>query len=186
MNTASPVVVRTQPTQPQTVIRRTFRPQPSPGFVSQSGTTFPVQQSTQRTPSRVNTQPATAVSTVSTSAQCGQENSVSAFIYGGEEIMKGQFPWLTAIYSKSSGLKFLCGGSLISTRTVISAAHCFRLTSLTADRLVVNLGRHNLEDYSEHGLVIRELQNLIIHPDYSSNVFPDADLAILQMRKPVE
>lgn len=100
--------------------------------------------------------------------------------------MRGQYPWLTAIYVKSAGLRFLCGGSLLTTRTVLSAAHCFKLGSLTANRLVVNVGRHNLEDYSEQDFQTREIQNLIVHPEFSSNIFPDADLAILHLRQPVQ
>ncbi|XP_061394331.1 serine protease gd-like, partial [Musca vetustissima] len=117
---------------------------------------------------------------------CGQDSSVTPFIFGGQQVAPGQFPWLTAIYVKSAGLRFLCGGSLLSTRTVLSAAHCFKIGALTADRLVVNVGRHNLEDYSEQNFQTREIQNLITHPEFTSAIFPDADLAILHLQKPVE
>ncbi|XP_019892773.2 serine protease gd isoform X2 [Musca domestica] len=117
---------------------------------------------------------------------CGQDSSVTPFIYGGQQIAPGQFPWLTAIYVKSAGLRFLCGGSLLSTRTVLSAAHCFKLGGLTADRLVINVGRHNLEDYSEQNFQTREIQNLITHPEFTSTLFPDADLAVLHLQRPVE
>ncbi|XP_023299136.2 serine protease gd-like [Lucilia cuprina] len=119
-------------------------------------------------------------------AQCGLGNTVTAFVFGGEEVMRGEFPWLTAIYVKSAGLRFLCGGSLISSRTVVSAGHCFKIGSIAANRLVINLGRHNLEDFSEQGFVTREIENLIVHPEYNSNLFPDADLAILHLKQPVQ
>ncbi|XP_075170253.1 serine protease gd-like [Haematobia irritans] len=147
------------------------------------------QISTQST--RQPSRPTTVVTTgprlnAGQSFQCGQESGVSAFIYGGSQITRGQYPWLTAIYVKSAGLRFLCGGSLLSTRTVLSAAHCFKTTSLTADRLVVNVGRYNLEDYRETNFQTREVQNIVIHPDFSTNVFPDADLAVLHLDQPVQ
>lgn len=128
----------------------------------------------------------TVVQSVQQSDQCGVGNSVSPLIYGGEEVTRGEFPWLTAIYQKSAGLKFLCGGSLISSRTVLSAGHCFKISSLTANRLVVHIGHHNLENFSEQGFLVREIQNLIVHPQYNPNLLADADLAVLHLQQPVQ
>lgn len=121
-------------------------------------------------------------------SRCGMEgNTVTPFIHGGIQISRGQFPWLTAIYRKqSSGLRFLCGGSLVSSNTVITAAHCFKLKSIGASQVVVYLGRHNLENYGEVGAVSRDIRNLIIHPDYDGKSLPDADIAILHMQSAVE
>uniref|UniRef100_A0A0A1WV43 Serine protease gd n=1 Tax=Zeugodacus cucurbitae TaxID=28588 RepID=A0A0A1WV43_ZEUCU len=120
-------------------------------------------------------------------SRCGVEGkTVTPFIHGGVQISRGQFPWLTAVYRKqSSGLRFLCGGSLVSANTVITAGHCFKLSSIAASQVVVYLGRHNLENYSEVGAVARDVRNLIIHPDYNGQQLPDADIAILHMQSPV-
>ncbi|TMW46184.1 hypothetical protein DOY81_008736 [Sarcophaga bullata] len=120
------------------------------------------------------------------SNQCGMSTSVSPLVYGGQEVTRGEFPWLTAIYQKSAGLKFMCGGSLLSSRTVLSAGHCFKINSLAANRLVVYIGHHNLEDFSEQGFVTREIENLIVHPQYNPNLLADADLAVLHLREPVQ
>uniref|UniRef100_W8CEB5 Serine protease gd n=1 Tax=Ceratitis capitata TaxID=7213 RepID=W8CEB5_CERCA len=119
--------------------------------------------------------------------RCGVEgNTVTPFIHGGIQISRGQFPWLAAVYRKqSSGLRFLCGGSLVSSNTVITAAHCFKLKSIGASQIVVYLGRHNLENYGEVGAVSRDIRNLLIHPDYNSKSLPDADIAILHMQSAV-
>ncbi|XP_067625953.1 serine protease gd-like isoform X2 [Eurosta solidaginis] len=121
-----------------------------------------------------------AITTIDLQNICGKEgNVIRGFVYGGVEVARGQFPWLTAIYKKDTdALSFKCGGSLISRRTVISAAHCFK--RLNAEQIVSFFGRHDLENYSEDGIISRDIQNLLIHPDYVSDT-PNADLALLQI-----
>uniref|UniRef100_A0A1I8Q9S0 Peptidase S1 domain-containing protein n=1 Tax=Stomoxys calcitrans TaxID=35570 RepID=A0A1I8Q9S0_STOCA len=169
-----PEIETTRPAQPVS------RPRPRP----EEESTRPAQPV-----SRPRPRPSTSTSprtSASENDQCGKVSGVTTFIYGGLDISRGQHPWLTAIYAKSAGLRFLCGGSLVSRKTVLSAAHCFTISAVTADRLVVNVGRYNLEDYSETNFQTREIQNLVIHPDFAGNVHPDADLAILQLQRPVE
>uniref|UniRef100_A0A0A1WRV5 Serine protease gd n=1 Tax=Zeugodacus cucurbitae TaxID=28588 RepID=A0A0A1WRV5_ZEUCU len=122
----------------------------------------------------------TAVASGDLAGICGKEgNVVRGFVYGGDEVSRGQFPWLTAIYNKvPDGLNFKCGGTLISRRTVISAAHCFN--DLKKDQIVLYFGRYNLQSYSEDSIVLREVKQLIIHTDYVINQ-PNADLALLQI-----
>ena len=60
-----------------------------------------------------------------------QEDGPSKRIIGGEAAKLGQFPWQAALV-KVSGVDggnpmLTCGGSLVSARTVITAAHCLKL-----------------------------------------------------------
>lgn len=43
-------------------------------------------------------------------------------IVGGVDSQQGEWPWVVAIMRE--GL-FICGGTLLSSRWVLSAAHCF-------------------------------------------------------------
>ncbi|XP_011202673.2 plasma kallikrein [Bactrocera dorsalis] len=139
-------------------------------------------------PTQVTPKPSSNIGTALNSGDlagvCGVEGTVvRGFVYGGVEVLRGQFPWLTAIYSKyTDSLSFMCGGSLISRSTVISAAHCFK--RLQAEQIVLFLGRHNLESYSEDGIVTRDANKLIIHTDYVDGQ-PNADLALIRI-EPLE
>lgn len=114
---------------------------------------------------------------------------------------RGSWPWLTAIYTiRPSGPRFLCAGSLISSRLIVTAASCLTATSdippnkqsatkvYQADELLVMLGRYNMSTWFEPGTVIRELATLHMHPDFSLSIPrpTDADVAVLEMRLPVE
>lgn len=114
-------------------------------------------------------------------------DGVAPLIYGGTDIRRGEYPWLTAIYKKQrTGITFICGGSLVTSKIVLTAAHCFELLGLTARRIVVLLGRHNLTNYIEDSIVIRETETIIMHPEYKGGLgFSDADLALLKMKDDV-
>ncbi|KAJ8898565.1 hypothetical protein PR048_003925 [Dryococelus australis] len=60
---------------------------------------------------------------------CGTRNpDGKTFVSNGVEAKVGEFPWVVGIYrrsTKTSQMSQICGGSLISLRLVVSAAHCF-------------------------------------------------------------
>ncbi|KAF2881994.1 hypothetical protein ILUMI_24175 [Ignelater luminosus] len=60
-------------------------------------------------------------------------------IYGGQEADIGEFPWLVLLKSRSAN-NFVCGGALINSRYVLTAAHC---VTDRADIVSVRLGEHN-------------------------------------------
>lgn len=61
--------------------------------------------------------------------QCGSL-TMSDNIVGGEETELAEFPWVAALsYTNGRVSKFLCGGSLINDRYVLTAAHCFKNSS---------------------------------------------------------
>ncbi|XP_074596646.1 venom protease-like [Brevipalpus obovatus] len=54
---------------------------------------------------------------------CGLENTQSRVFYG-HEVSPHKYPWLTFIKIFKNGGSYSCGGSLIDSRRVITAAHC--------------------------------------------------------------
>ncbi|XP_066938039.1 proclotting enzyme-like [Macrobrachium rosenbergii] len=66
-------------------------------------------------------------------------------VTGGVESQPGFWPWLAALGQRISGNQFFvnCGGTLITARHVITAAHCFGGDS---DPNLVRLGEHHLDN----------------------------------------
>lgn len=105
----------------------------------------------------------------------------------GSILIRGEYPWLVAIYKKElPDFTFINGGSLISARTIVTSAHNLKKNHLTAMDISVSLGRYNLSDPLENGVIKRDIESFHLHPDYKSG-FPhsDADIALLVFLTPV-
>ena len=70
-------------------------------------------------------------------AVCGKRLSLSLLISGGEETSSEDWPWMALL--KYSDPAWRCAGVLISSRHVLTAAHC-----VTETLQEVVLGKHDL------------------------------------------
>ena len=87
---------------------------------------------------------------LSTPAQCGVSNtsgtgsirgSPNTRVTNGETVDGGEFPWVVAILENISGQnRFLCGGSLVSPRVVVTAAHCLQNKNTAS----IKVGKENI------------------------------------------
>ncbi|KAH8362421.1 hypothetical protein KR200_007041, partial [Drosophila serrata] len=104
--------------------------------------------------------------------------SLTPHILGGVPVELGVYPHMAAIaYTTFGTVDFRCGGSLIASRYVLTAAHC-----VNSDNTIpsfVRLGTVNIEnpdaDYQDINVA-----NLNIHPDYVSSSKYN-DIAILEL-----
>ncbi|KAH8310331.1 hypothetical protein KR044_000781, partial [Drosophila immigrans] len=95
--------------------------------------------------------------------ECGKraQRFKRTILGNGELTRTGEFPWLVLLKYKTSGRPFLCGGSLISDRFVLTAAHCI---TPSAEIVAVRMGEHNLD--TEEDCTVRHGQQTDCLPPY--------------------
>ena len=101
-------------------------------------------------------------------------------ITGGHETEVNEYPWMAFVLTSHGSM---CGGSLISDRWVITAAHCAMVQSPRHIR--VDLGQHHLYDATEAVLVRKDVAEVHLHPSFDLNRFTH-DLALLKLEVPVD
>lgn len=119
---------------------------------------------------------------------CGQPESAKFRVVGGEEALPGRWPWMAAIFLHGSKrTEFWCGGSLITARHVLTAAHCTRdsrLRPFAAKQFTVRLGDIDLKRNDEPSAPVTfKVTDVRVHPQFSRVGFYN-DIAILLLDRP--
>merc|ERR1711915_588764 len=132
----------------------------------------------------------TAANAVSTlvSFQCGESRILSPNrILGGSNALYGQFPWIVLLHIVNGPVKTMCAGSLVSSRHVITAAHCVDKVDITVTLVFGELDymhRHSSQD-----ILTKRALDIFIHPLYTAsnnNIdSPRFDMAVILLDTPV-
>ncbi|XP_076335768.1 proclotting enzyme-like isoform X2 [Tachypleus tridentatus] len=95
------------------------------------------------------------------------------------------WPWMAAIFIEKSGKKqFLCGGTLIDHRLVVSAAHCF-IGIVNPKIYTVRLSELNLNNDNDGSISqYFQVKGIRVHAQYIEGMNYN-DIALLYLEKPV-
>ncbi|XP_042146416.1 chymotrypsin-C-like [Ixodes scapularis] len=106
------------------------------------------------------------------------DSVISERILNGTNATPGAWPWMFEI---RGGFGHRCGGALITSRHVLTSAHC--LTHISKKFLSVMLGSYSRKQAEKEGLK-EEIETICIHPQFVKGVF-ETDIAIITLKRHV-
>lgn len=107
-------------------------------------------------------------------------------LFNGYTTEEGDWPWHAAIYHLNQfSQAYKCGGTLINSNTILTAAHCVYENGLriNAERVLVKLGKYTL---SVNAPDTREskAQSINVHQNYSTMNLGH-DIALIRLRNEI-
>ncbi|KAK8742139.1 hypothetical protein OTU49_002136, partial [Cherax quadricarinatus] len=97
-------------------------------------------------------------------------------VVSGHTALRGAYPWQVAIYLRLFHWSFHCGGAILNTDYVLTAAHCMKYS--TSYR--IKIGDYSLRRDEEEEQVFN-VSTIFIHPEYSRSVYLDNDVALIKI-----
>merc|ERR1712032_1678054 len=111
--------------------------------------------------------------------------TASSRIVGGKEVNpKYRLPYQAFVYPSVPGVgSFMCGGTIVNKRYVITAAHCTDYRGSTITDVRVAIGEHSICDgvTNEGGSWI-SAKRVVNHPNYGNH---DNDIAVLELSEDI-
>merc|ERR1711953_406981 len=134
----------------------------------------------------------TAAATATTlSCKCGTERTTR--IVGGTEVNpKNKYPWMVTFVSPDGSQWLGCGGTLVASKYVISAAHCMftdqaQTIPVTTDQIKIRIGDHDLTSTGEGSLseMTIDVTKYTNHESYNT-LNSDNDITIIELAQEVD
>lgn len=99
------------------------------------------------------------------------------------------WPWMAAIYFRDQKLsnKLQCGGSIVHKKYILTAAHCLfskEQIERKPKEVIVKLGLMDVKNHSS--LQEFEIERIHIHPLYPRTAILDYDMALLELKRPIQ
>ncbi|CAF4190181.1 unnamed protein product, partial [Adineta steineri] len=109
---------------------------------------------------------------------CSSRSTRVTRILGGETAGTNNWGWVVSVKVETTGDRVkLCGGSILSSTWIITAAHC--MSGVTASKVTIYAGSNAKYDGQS-----RVASTIIVHPSYNSNTKAD-DIALIQLSTPL-
>ncbi|XP_053307387.1 serine protease hepsin isoform X1 [Spea bombifrons] len=116
--------------------------------------------------------------------ECGRRKLAVDRIVGGQDATLGRWPWQVSLQYEGA---HLCGGSLISSEWVLTAAHCFPQRNRAVSQWRVFAGAVSR---LSPGRSLQAVKGIIYHAGYFPFLFPDSDensndIALVHLQTPL-
>ncbi|XP_047456187.1 transmembrane protease serine 3 [Mugil cephalus] len=109
--------------------------------------------------------------------ECGFRPLFNTRIVGGNVSRPGQFPWQVSLHFKN---EHLCGGSIITSHWILTAAHCVYGFE-TSSHWTVHVG---LTEQLVHGAQSLAVESIVYHYRYRPKGL-DYDIALIKLARPL-
>lgn len=108
---------------------------------------------------------------------CGETSAApSSRIVGGTEAVEGAWPWQVSLQLRG---QHFCGGSIISSVWILSAAHCFYSNDLDRRPNLVTV-KYGGVKLSNPSMLSKSVNKIILHKNYDDDT-NDNDIALLKL-----
>lgn len=114
-------------------------------------------------------------------ASLSAQSPAMAIVGGTDVNPAGNRPYQVYIQYISEGKPWMCGGSLVHERWVLTAAHCMK----GASNVTITAGIHNI-DSPEPGSQKIPAKRYIIYEDYQDQGPPKHDIALVELERSVK
>ncbi|XP_045167324.2 mannan-binding lectin serine protease 1-like [Mercenaria mercenaria] len=121
------------------------------------------------------------------------EYTINSRISKGSEAKPNEHPWHVTLRSSGGSSRHIafCGGTLISKRYILTAAHCVTQfeeneqigVPFTSENVVILLGTTNCLLTGDE--TTRTFKSFIVHPNYGNQAKNDNDIALIELDSPV-
>ncbi|KAM4742700.1 transmembrane protease serine 5 isoform 4-T4 [Anableps anableps] len=113
--------------------------------------------------------------------ECGTRAKLPRII-GGVEAMLGRWPWQVSLYYSN---RHTCGGSIITSQWIVTAAHCvhnYRLPQVSSWVVYAGIVTRSSAKIAQHaGYVV---EKIIYNKNYNHRSH-DSDIALMKLRRPL-